>query len=351
MEILRVGSLNINGMRDGRKNGILSEMIHLKELSVTFLQETHSTYDNEVDWGLWWKGEYVLSHGTNLSAGVAVLFSPTIKAKVLSKTEMEPGRCLIVEAEIGSFKFLFVNIYAPNVGAERIQFFTKLENLIKEQNDDVFIVFGGDWNCTIDFTLDRNGEEPQSMSAAYLAGVKKKLKFSDVWREHNPFLKQYTWVKVCNGNISAARLDRFYISQNMRNRVVNTNIIPNAISDHKFITVAFTLEKNTHKSCYWHFNTKLLEDKHFCEAFKLFWETWKTENSFFESITQWWEVGKVHIRDFCQKYTSHSSFHLKKTLEWLETEILDIEKKMTDNDDDNLKGLWTEKKSTELNPE
>ncbi len=209
MEILRVGSLNINGMRDGRKNEVLSEMIELKDLSVTFLQETHSTCSNEVNWGLWWKGEYVLSHGTNLSAGVAVLFSPSVKVNVLTKNEVEPGRFLMVKAEISHFKFLFVNIYAPNVGAERSLLFKKFENLVKEENEDVFIVVGGDWNCTLDFTLDRNGEEPNAQSATSLAGVIQKLNLSDVWREHNPFIKQYTWVKVCNERISAARLDRF----------------------------------------------------------------------------------------------------------------------------------------------
>lgn len=64
-----------------------------------------------------------MSHGTNLSAGVAVLFSPSLKVNILSKTELEPGRFLIVKAEINNFKFLFVNIYAPNVGAERKDFF------------------------------------------------------------------------------------------------------------------------------------------------------------------------------------------------------------------------------------
>jgi len=196
---------------------------------------------------------------------------------------------------------LFVNIYAPNVGADRLTFFARLENILKEEKDDVFIVVGGDWNCTLDFTLDRNREEPHAVSAACLAGVVKKLSLFDVWREHNPLTKQYTWVRVCNENISAARLDRFYLSYNIRNRVVNVNIIPNAISDHKFITVTVAMEKNTYKSCYWHFNIKLLEDKQFCETFKMFWETWKTEKSNFESIVQWWEVGKVHIRDFCQK--------------------------------------------------
>lgn len=78
-----MGSLNINGLREGRKNELLSQIIVLKGLSVTFLQETHSTCSNEVNWGLWWKGEHVLSHGTNLNAGVAVLFSPTFNVKIL----------------------------------------------------------------------------------------------------------------------------------------------------------------------------------------------------------------------------------------------------------------------------
>lgn len=337
METLRVGSLNINGMRDGKNNELLSEMIGLKGLSVTFLQETHSNCKNEVNWGLWWKGDYILSHGTNLSAGVAVLFSPTLNVKILSKQEVVPGRFLIVKAEISNLNFLFVNIYASNVGAERKLFFAKLESIIKEESDDFFIVVGGDWNCTIDFVLDRNGEEPHAQSASCLANVLKKLSLSDVWRVNNPSIKQYTWVKVNNERIYAARLDRFYISSNLKNRVVNTEIIPNILSDHKLVTVGFTLSKSVHKSYYWHLNTKLLEDKSFCEDFECFWEKWQIEQSNFEDIIQWWEVGKAHIREFSQKYTAYSSVRLKNTLKQLEAEIADIETNMTGNDDATLK--------------
>ncbi len=75
-----------------------------------------------------------------------------------------------------------------------------------------------------------------------------------------------------------------------------------------------------------------------------FWEAWQTENSIFESIIQEWEVGKVDIRDFSQKYSAYSSVVLKNTLKWLETEIVDIEMNMTVNDDVNLEERWTEKK-------
>lgn len=85
MEILRVGSLNVNGMRDKSKADTVINFIKLKKLDVIFLQETHSDANNEVDWRLWWRNECVLTHGTNLSAGTAILFSPSIKAKVLEK--------------------------------------------------------------------------------------------------------------------------------------------------------------------------------------------------------------------------------------------------------------------------
>lgn len=318
METLRVGSLNINGLRDGKKRNLLLEFIRVKYLSIVFLQETHSSVSNEVDWGLWWEGERVLSHGTNLSAGVAVLFSPALKVKILRKTEIEPGRLVAVRAEISNLFFLFVNIYAPNSGTDRLQLFVKLEQFLKQQRDGDFIILGGDWNCTLDFTRDRNGEEPHIQSASRLASVMKNIGVSDMWRENNPLTKQYTWVKINNGRVSGARLDRIYVSQNVKNRVVHTAIIPTSLSDHKFITVECTLVNRIHKSYYWHFNNKLLEDKHFCENFKCFWETWKKEKCLYESAIQWWEIGKMHIRTFCQQYATHSSSVLKKTLESLE---------------------------------
>ena len=85
---VRVGSLNINGGRDRQKRAVISEMVQQKRLDIVFLQETHSDKDNEIDGGLWWKGQYVLSHGTNFSAGVAILFSSGLDVNVISTTEI-----------------------------------------------------------------------------------------------------------------------------------------------------------------------------------------------------------------------------------------------------------------------
>ena len=42
-------------------------------MNLGFLQETHSDVMNEIDWGLWWGEQQVLSHGTSVSAGVTIL--------------------------------------------------------------------------------------------------------------------------------------------------------------------------------------------------------------------------------------------------------------------------------------
>lgn len=99
MQIIRVSSLNVNGARNREKWGLLTEFLKLKESHVTFLQETHSDESNEADWGLCWEGSYSLSHGTNLSDEVAILFSPYLNVDILSSVEF-------VKTKIDEYKYI-----------------------------------------------------------------------------------------------------------------------------------------------------------------------------------------------------------------------------------------------------
>ncbi len=118
MGSLRVGSLNINGGRDRQKRELVKEIVHINKLDVIFLQETHSTIKDEVDWGLFWDGQFFLSHGSNVSGGVAVLFSNSLRVKILNSCVLVKGRGLMVKAEIEGSIYCFINIYAPNIGTE-----------------------------------------------------------------------------------------------------------------------------------------------------------------------------------------------------------------------------------------
>jgi hypothetical protein len=91
---------------------------------------------------MWWEGQHVLSHGTNFGAGVAILFSSGLGVTVVSTTE------------IGCFFY----VYAPNEGTERIAVFDQLKETLRQCDQEGCMVLGGDWNCTVDFTVDRTAE-------------------------------------------------------------------------------------------------------------------------------------------------------------------------------------------------
>lgn len=230
MESLKIGTININGGREKNKRAIISEYIQKKNINITFLQETHSDMVDEIDWRMWWEGNIYFSHGSNLSGGVAILFGKNINMNVVSTCEIEKGRGLVVQVEIMGSLFVFINVYAPNNGAERIHFFKKVNDGLKVFDKNVFLILGGDWNCTLDFTVDRNGEEPCPPSINVLSDIIRDYDLFDVWREHHPMARQYTWVKVSSNHISSARLDRFYISRSNNNRVNKYVISPNGFT-------------------------------------------------------------------------------------------------------------------------
>lgn len=178
------------------------------------------------------RAQFFLSHGTNLSAGVAVLFKPLVNAKVLSSTEVVRSRLLIVKAG-----FCFVNVYAPNPGPERVCFFTLLEKELVNYHQDQLIT-GGDFNCTLEFTIDRISDEPhpQSTHSQTLNSVITHLDLLDAWRVKHPQSRQYTWVRIANGRVSAASLDRLYISQNLGSRLIYSNINPVGFTKHHLVS-------------------------------------------------------------------------------------------------------------------
>lgn len=69
----------------------------------------------------------------------------------------------------GSF-FYFINVYAPNLGHERIIFFNILSNVLKQDFSDGNII-GGHWNCTEKFTVDRVNEEPHMPSSIFFVKI------------------------------------------------------------------------------------------------------------------------------------------------------------------------------------
>lgn len=321
MTFFNIGSLNINGCRSIVKRNDLFNYLILKKADVILLQETHTDLQNQSQWLSDWKGNVCLSHGTNVSAGVAVLFSPRVGGNFKS-IEIIPGRILRVDVTLGDNVFSLFNVYAPNDGRERITFFEKLSDVLSHCPQDNIIILGGDFNCTLNQQLDRNHNEPHSLSANTLKRIVDQYNFVDLWRDTFPGLRQYTWMKVNSNNMSGARLDRFYTEARNRARFFRNSISPTFLSDHHYISMAISVESTKSYKSLWHFDNRLLQDHVFIHSFHLFWDSWREERVNFQSLSQWWDVGKIQIRIFCQQFTAHSRGALLEKMKALEEEIL-----------------------------
>jgi len=132
----------------------------------------------------------------------------------------------------------------PINGPERVRSFLKLRSAIQKIDDNVYNIIGGDWNCTIDFIIDRNGEEPHHESSVVLSKIFKEFELMDIWRRRNPRIKQYTWLKVSNNRVSGARLDRFYIGKVWDGKIMNVSILPVGFSNHQLILFALNIKRN-----------------------------------------------------------------------------------------------------------
>jgi len=99
MRDFKIGTLNLNGARDGQKKMCLFEFIKQKHIDVTFVQESHSDLNNnEVDWKKEWDGGICLSHMSSNSGGVAVLFSKKSLPISCEMEEIVKGQFLKVKA-------------------------------------------------------------------------------------------------------------------------------------------------------------------------------------------------------------------------------------------------------------
>lgn len=321
MTTLNIGTFNVNGCRCIKKRVTLFDYLRLKQADVILLQETHTDQQNQAQWISDWKGSVLLSHGTNLSAGVAILFSSRVGTQPVA-VEIIPGRILRADIVFGDTNFSFFNVYAPNVGQERISFLKTLSDALLQCPQGNIVVLGGDFNCTINSYLDRNHDEPHHPSAESLKKIIKEHNLVDVWRESFPGARQYTWLKANSNHVSGARLDRFYVKKDYRGRFFSSTISPSFLSDHHYVSVVVSVCLSKSYKSHWRFNNRLLQDCTFFHSFNLFWNAWREERCNFQSLSQWWDVGKSQIKSFCQQYTEHSVGTLKARMKSLEQAIL-----------------------------
>lgn len=75
-----------------------------------------------------------------------------------------------------------------------------------------------------------------------------------------------------------------------------------------------------------------------------FWLHWKLSLQQFESVQQWWDVGKIQIQQFCKQYTLNTFRNTAKLIKDLELEIDELQTLSDSTHDPSFSKNITEKK-------
>jgi len=268
---LNVLSLNVRGLGNTKK---LTKMLfwlskHGGDRGVTFFQESHSNPEVESKWRSSTKGEFIMSHGSPNSRGVAIHIGKELEYKILTKQCDLDGRYILLLITIQGADFLLINSYAPNNEIEQVAYFKNLFIQIStiDYPPETHIIWGGDFNNTFELDLESSGGNPTLKLNAIesIESIKSELDLIDIWRLRNPSEIRYTWRGKSRGKqVLFRRLDYFFISDDLQPIVKKTDIIPAPATDHSAIVLELkSFDEGKRGPSFWKFNNSLLNDNEY----------------------------------------------------------------------------------------
>ena len=295
-------SFNCNGIGNKVKRQKIFTYINDKiKKGFCFLQETHSTPNDEGKWRKQWKGEIFFSHGTSNSTGVAILFSKNSPFKVLKESKDTSGRILILETAIGDEKFLLINCYNANTEKDPLDVLNPLMSMLDghDVDGDCKTILGGDFNLIFDTNLDCSGGNPslKKHSIALLIKILDRLNLCDIFRVRFPQLKRFTFHRR-NPRIQR-RLDYLFTSNDIQEAVDSVDVLPSFMSDHSPVLISVNLCPKINRGKYgWKFNNSLLMDDSFKTGMRNHFETVMHDLNGYKNPHLKWEFFKYQARKY-----------------------------------------------------
>lgn len=318
---------NVQGLNDRRKIRKVSAYLVRRKIDVALLQESHLPAAHIECTRSLFRGPIHAAGFTAYAQGVVTWVSPRSHLTLEEVHTDVNGRYTITRCKGRGLEFIIFNIYGPNFDCP--QFIHDLQ-LSARQFKDVPIIWGGDFNCTLDPALDRSGGPPRRLSsmAEAIKDTLIELGLLDAWRMWNPAHGGYTHYSAPHQ--LHARIDYWFISDTFRLAIRDCEVLARTYSDHSPVALTLAAPVKCPPPFTWRFPPYALLDEVFktemLEAINTFFETNIGSVEHFATI---WETFKVYIRGIA--ISKHSGVlrsirnrlaQLVQTLHTLEAEFL-----------------------------
>ena len=209
---------------------------------ILFLEETHSSSDDEQKWRDNFGGNTFFSHGKRNSCDVLIFYIATHNFVVNNQKTDNNGRVLILDVTINDINLVLMNLYNTYTETKQVSVLNNLSSLL--ENFDVTLeknlILAEDFNLFLNSNLDAKGGKPaiKKKSLAKLIQLKESYDLCDIWRIRNPVTSTFTFrQKHCTGFIQF-RLDYIFISNSFQEFVNGTSILTSVSTDHSPVHLA-----------------------------------------------------------------------------------------------------------------
>ena len=257
--------MNCRGLSDHNKRRDVIHFVRNLNYNIIFLQETHMTTSAIPYFNCLWKGKCYHSCCTSRSRGVCILFNKDIQHNVIKEISSNCGNYVFVICKINTEVFAFANIYGPNVDQPNYfkDVFTHLQNV-----DVDHVIIGGDMNFIINPEVDcfNYARENNINARKTFLQMADENNLIDIWREMNPSERKYTWTRT--NPYKCGRLDMFFISKHLLNKVSEVNNLSGYRTDHSAITLTFEIKQQARGSGLWMFNISHLQSEEYINRIK-----------------------------------------------------------------------------------
>ena len=324
-----VYSMNARGLGDDKKRVQVFSWLHNKSADIFFLQETHSIVASENKWkDDWGNNNVFFSHGTSNAKGVAILFTDNFDVVITKEYHDDDGRIIILDIIINDEKMTIINVYGPNI--DDPDFFDSIGIILRDFASET-IIWGGDFNCVQDVSIDKKGGRPLTHvnSLKSIHSIMEEYDLIDIWRRRNPNIRCYTWHSNTNPPIFC-RLDYFLISFSLYTQIDQCNISSGFKTDHSSVDVKIVSTKERRGRGFWKFNVSLLHDIDYVNKIKQCIHNVNTNCKYMDPNLLW-DFVKCEIRTVTIEYSINISRNRRKSENSLIKKINELETIYSDN--------------------
>lgn len=323
---LKTISWNVNGLNNKNKRNQIAHVLLKKNWDLICLQETHVIGKHKRVLSNKRLGLDFVTSDKVKKRGVVIYIKEKYDPQLLYKDEH--GRVVVVQMVFHGEKIVVVGIYAPN--EKKSAFFLELDNILMEWMDQKMILMG-DFNGVVTPNMDRltkrqDGKEGKLPRSFF--DMVNNLGLTDVWRFKNPTAKQFTFFS--NPNQSWGRIDSIWVSRELVQNLIKSEIWPRTLSDHS--AVSMELKGREVKTARWRMNEYLFNDQRIVnKAIETIEEYFRWNLNGETSIETVWDAGKAVMRGFLIQKNTQLRKEKEKKKEQILTQIMENERKLTVN--------------------